>query len=104
MRSNKILQLFYVSILQTKKVYCLTYQEKRLRIHSKSRRIFLFYPLFSLTLLLYLCFASQMVLLGFYHDPSIFTSPMTSIHAGAQYNRHCERVHLAGVPKRIGAL
>ena len=35
-----------------------------------------------------------------------FTSPVTSIHAGACDDRHCGReiVHLAGVPERIGGL
>ena len=55
-----------------------------------------------------------MVLLEFYHDSSHFTSPVTSIHAGAHDDRHCvcerererkkERVHMAGVHERIGAL
>ena len=53
----------------------------------------------------YIC-ATQMALLGLFqeisfqaisqslwlfHDSSLFTSPMTSIHAGARDNRHCER-------------
>ena len=32
-----------------------------------------------------------MALLGFYHDSSLFTSPVTSIYAGAPGDRHCER-------------
>ena len=48
-----------------------------------------FLPPLSHTFLLYMCFASQTALLGFYHDSSLFTSPMTSIHAGARENRHC---------------
>ena len=35
------------------------------------------------TLLFYLCIASQMVLLGFYHDSTLFPSLVTSIYAGA---------------------
>ena len=46
-----------------------------------------------------------MVLLGFYHTSSLFTSPMTSIHTGARDNRHCERECACGrVSERIGAL
>ena len=58
------------------------------------------------TSLLYQCFSLQMALLGFYHDSSLFTSHVTSIHAGALDDRHCEkeRVHIAGVLERIGAL
>ena len=54
----------------------------------------------------YLCFTSQMALLGFYHNSSLFTSTVTSIQTRAWDNRHCvrERVHVAGVPERIGAL
>ena len=38
--------------------------------------------------------------------PLLFTSPVTSIHAGTRDDRHCERerVHMAGVPERIRAL
>ena len=50
-----------------------------------------FLPPFSNTLLLYLCFAHQMALLGFYHDCSLSTSAVTSIHAGACDDRHCEK-------------
>ena len=69
------------------------------------RRGLSFLPPFSHTSLSYLCFASQMVLLGFHNDSSLFTSPVTSIHAGACDDKHCERerVHMVGVPKRIGA-
>ena len=71
-----------------------------------------FLPPFSHTLLLYLCFPSQMVLLGFYHDSSLFTSTVTSIHTGAHNDRHCvcerererERVHMVRVPERIRTL
>ena len=60
---------------------------------------------FSQTLLLYQYFASQMALLGFYHNFSLFTSPMTSIHARAHDNRYCSRdSECGGVPERIGAL
>ena len=47
-----------------------------------------------------------MVLQGFDLDSSLFTFPMTSIHAEARDNRHCEleSAHGAGAPKRIGAL
>ena len=48
---------------------------------------------------LYLCFASQMVLLVFYHDYSLFTSPVASIHTGA-CNRHCERESACGGGKQ----
>ena len=46
----------------------------------KQRRIKLgeFFPPFSHTLLLYLCFASQMMVPEFYNDSSLFTSPVTS--------------------------
>ena len=50
-----------------------------------------FFTTFSHTLLLYLCSASQMALLGFYHNSPLFTSPVTSIHAGEHDNTHCER-------------
>ena len=46
---------------------------------------------FSHTSLLLQCFASQMALLGICHDSSLFTSPVTSINAGASDDRHCER-------------
>ena len=36
-------------------------------------------------------FASQMALLGNLCDSSLFAFPVTSIHAGARDNRHCER-------------
>ena len=56
-----------------------------------------FIPPLSHTLLLYLCFALQMAMLGFYHDSSLFTSPVTSFHTGARDDMHCEReqVHMA---------
>ena len=64
-----------------------------------------FLPPFSHTSLLYTCFAPQTALLGFYHDFSLFTSPVTSIHAGARDERHCERKSACGrVPKNIRAL
>ena len=56
-----------------------------------------FWPLFSHTSsLLYLCFAAQMGLLGFYHEFSLFTSPVTSISTGAREDRHCERESACG--------
>ena len=45
----------------------------------------------SYKLLLYLGFASQMALLGLYHNSSLFKSPVTSIHAGMRDARHCVR-------------
>ena len=49
-----------------------------------------------------------MALLGFYHDSSLFTSPMIvfmleHVMTGIVRERDRERVHMAGVPKRIGA-
>ena len=75
-----------------------------LRLHYRKDRkkanhlpgLKLFLPPFSHTSLLYLCFASHMALLGFYHDSSLFTSPVTSTHAGARDNRHCERDSVHG--------
>ena len=58
----------------------------KIRLSEKT----VFYPLSPIQLL-YLCFASQRVLLGFYRDSSLFTFPVTSIHAGACDDRHCER-------------
>ena len=55
-----------------------------------------FFTPLSHTLLLYLCFASQMGLQGFYHNSSLFTSPVTSIHAGVCDDRHCKSVHVTG--------
>ena len=64
-----------------------------------------FFTPFSHTSPLNLCFLSQMALLGFYHNPSLFTSPMTNIHAGARDDRHCDRESSWGrVLERIGAL
>ena len=39
-----------------------------------------------------------MAMLGFYHNSSLFTYPVTSIHAGAWHIRQCEREreHVAG--------
>ena len=37
-----------------------------------------------------------MVLLGFYNDSSFFHLPLTSIHAGARDDRHCERENAHG--------
>ena len=54
-------------------------------------KVKVFNPPFSQTSRFYLCLASQMALLGFYHDSSLFTSPVTSIHAGAGDNRYCEK-------------
>ena len=47
-----------------------------------------------------------MALVGFYHAFSLFTSPVTSIHAGARDDRRCarKRVHMVKVPERKGAL
>ena len=60
---------------------------------------------FSHTSLLYLYFPSQMVLQRFYHYSPPFTSPVTSINAGACDDRHYERESACGrVPKRRGAL
>ena len=61
-------------------------------------------PFLPYIVFVYMCFASHMVLLRFYHDSSLFTSHVTSTHAGAHDDRHCERerVHM-GVPERIGA-
>ena len=56
---------------------------------KKTAKMFL--PPFSNISLLYLCFASQMVLLGFPLNSSLLNSPVTSIHAGACDNKHCER-------------
>ena len=56
--------------------------------------------------LMYFSVLFRNMLLGFYHDSSIFISSMTSIHAGSHDDRHGEgqRVHMAGVPERIGTL
>ena len=62
---------------------------ERDRMGTKRLRIEIFTP-FSHTWLLYLCFASQMSLLEFYHDSSLYL-PMTSIHGGACGGWHCER-------------
>ena len=56
-----------------------------------------------------------MVLLGFYHDSSLFTSPApwqvftlehltTGIVCERERERERDRVHMVGVPERIGAL
>ena len=47
-----------------------------------------------------------MVLLGLYHDCSLFTSTVAIILSGACDNWHCERERKQreGEPKRIGAL
>ena len=50
-----------------------------------------FLPPFIHTLLAYLCFASEVALLGFYNDSSLFTSPMTSTHHWVCDDRHCVR-------------
>ena len=66
--------------------------------------IYFLFP-FSHTLLLYLCLASQMALLGFHHDSSLFTSPLQVFmleHVTTGIVRG--RVHMAGVPKRLEAL
>ena len=60
-------------------------------------------PPFFYTSFFYWCFAQQMVLLGSYHDSSLFTSPVTCIHAGAREDRHFEREKecmLWGYPRR----
>ena len=63
--------------------------------------------LFPSPLTLYLCFTSQLVLLGFYHDSFLFTSPVFTLEymtTGIVKERGRERVHMVGVPERIGAL
>ena len=42
--------------------------------------------------------------LWLFHDSSLFTSPVTSIHAEARDDRHCEKENLhGGVLERKGA-
>ena len=64
-----------------------------------------FLPPFSHTLLLYLCLTSQMALLEFYHDSSLL-SPMWLVFTLEHVTTGIvwERVHMAGVPERIGAV
>ena len=66
--------------------------KQRIGVPLTVRGTDIFLPPFSHTLILYLCFAAQMALLELYYDSALFSSPLTSIHAGACGNRHYERV------------
>ena len=71
---------------------------KELELISKQRYVEIFFLTpFSRTLLKYQCFASQMALLGFYHDSSLFTSPLTSVNAVAHDDRHCGNESARGI-------
>ena len=65
-----------------------------------------FLPPLSHTSLLYPCVALQTVLLGFYHDSSLFTSPTTCIHTRAHDDRHGvrESAHVGGTQKDRGTI